>query len=208
MFCEKCGAQLPDGTAFCGACGQPTGAAQQPQYAQPQYAQPQYAQPQYAQPQPQYSQYGSAPTAPARANKGPAIKAFVFGIISFVLSISSYVLGLEADLTMISAKEWVSGKYNYNYYTGSYTYTPGYYRTNSVLADEARTLAWVAIVLAVVVIAFFIVTLVNSIKGFKSFKRAQKKTPSILVFSIIGLLIVTSALVLGVLGFVMGAAIV
>ena len=25
MYCSKCGTQLPDGTAFCGACGQPTG---------------------------------------------------------------------------------------------------------------------------------------------------------------------------------------
>jgi uncharacterized RDD family membrane protein YckC len=25
MFCSKCGAQLAEGTAFCGACGQPTG---------------------------------------------------------------------------------------------------------------------------------------------------------------------------------------
>jgi uncharacterized RDD family membrane protein YckC len=25
MYCSKCGTQLPDGTAFCGACGQPAG---------------------------------------------------------------------------------------------------------------------------------------------------------------------------------------
>jgi hypothetical protein len=34
MFCSKCGAQLPDGAAFCGSCGNPTGAnAQQPKQA-------------------------------------------------------------------------------------------------------------------------------------------------------------------------------
>jgi uncharacterized RDD family membrane protein YckC len=27
MFCSKCGAQVAEGTAFCGACGQPTGGA-------------------------------------------------------------------------------------------------------------------------------------------------------------------------------------
>ena len=29
MYCSKCGTQLPDGTAFCGACGQPTGGVSQ-----------------------------------------------------------------------------------------------------------------------------------------------------------------------------------
>ncbi len=30
MFCQKCGAQLPDGSAFCTSCGAPTGSAQNP----------------------------------------------------------------------------------------------------------------------------------------------------------------------------------
>jgi uncharacterized RDD family membrane protein YckC len=29
MYCSKCGTQLPDGTAFCGSCGQPTGGVRQ-----------------------------------------------------------------------------------------------------------------------------------------------------------------------------------
>jgi uncharacterized RDD family membrane protein YckC len=29
MYCSRCGTQLADGTAFCGACGQPTGAVPQ-----------------------------------------------------------------------------------------------------------------------------------------------------------------------------------
>ena len=71
MNCEKCGAPLQPGAAFCGNCGAAVPpAAQQPvnqQPAQPQYnqpAQPQYnpsAQPQYNQPaQPQYNQPGQA----------------------------------------------------------------------------------------------------------------------------------------------------
>lgn len=49
MFCQKCGAQLPDGFGFCSACGSKVEAAQ-PQY-RPQYQlQPQYPYP----PQPQY----------------------------------------------------------------------------------------------------------------------------------------------------------
>jgi hypothetical protein len=29
MYCSKCGTQLPEGTSFCGACGQPTGGVPQ-----------------------------------------------------------------------------------------------------------------------------------------------------------------------------------
>ena len=47
MFCQKCGAQVPDGFAFCSQCGSQVTAAQpQPVYqAQPVYQQPQYAYP-------------------------------------------------------------------------------------------------------------------------------------------------------------------
>ena len=31
MFCPKCGTQLEDGSAFCAACGSPTGFSSQPQ---------------------------------------------------------------------------------------------------------------------------------------------------------------------------------
>ena len=51
MFCNKCGAQIADGSMFCDKCGAPQQAAQAPQ--QPQYQAPQ--QPQYQAPQqPQY----------------------------------------------------------------------------------------------------------------------------------------------------------
>ena len=52
MFCPNCGAQLPDGAAFCSVCGQPQ------QKARPAYQQPQqnYQQPYYQQPQQNYQQ--------------------------------------------------------------------------------------------------------------------------------------------------------
>ena len=61
MFCPNCGAQNPDGAAFCGSCGASLAApqqsaqpvqqpVQQPQYQQTQYQQPQYQQPQMQQP--------------------------------------------------------------------------------------------------------------------------------------------------------------
>ncbi|MBR6704720.1 MAG: zinc ribbon domain-containing protein [Lachnospiraceae bacterium] len=59
MFCPNCGAQLPDGAAFCSVCGQPQQKAR-PAYQQPQqnYQQPQqnYQQPYYQQPQQNYQQ--------------------------------------------------------------------------------------------------------------------------------------------------------
>lgn len=55
MFCQRCGAALPDDSRFCTNCGatlappQPQALPQpQPRYAPPQYAPPQYAQPTYA----------------------------------------------------------------------------------------------------------------------------------------------------------------
>ena len=51
MFCQKCGAQVPDGFAFCSECGSQVAA--QPQ-AQPVY-QPQYQPQSVYQPQPQYT---------------------------------------------------------------------------------------------------------------------------------------------------------
>ena len=56
MFCPNCGAQNPEGVAFCGSCGTPLGAAQQQPVQQP--AQQPVQQPQYQQPvqQPPYQQ--------------------------------------------------------------------------------------------------------------------------------------------------------
>ena len=54
MYCNNCGAQLPDGTAFCTNCGGKTDGTQG--NAQPQQQYGQQAQQQYAQPQQQYGQ--------------------------------------------------------------------------------------------------------------------------------------------------------
>ena len=82
MICKNCGAQLPDGTAFCTNCGCAVEAPQQ--QAQPQYqqAQPQYQQPYQA--QPQYQQPFRAQPVSAQPN------TLVFGILSLVFSCLFY----------------------------------------------------------------------------------------------------------------------
>jgi len=100
MNCTKCGAQLPDGAAFCTSCGapvspQPRQPAPQPQ-PQPQYqqqapqaqhqqqapqAQYQQAAPQQQpqpQPQPQYQQ----PAPQPQSKNTTLLVAFIFNIIS------------------------------------------------------------------------------------------------------------------------------
>ena len=59
MFCQYCGAQIPDGSAFCNACGRRQQVVQQPQQPQqpqrqqaPAYQQPVYQQPAYQQSMP------------------------------------------------------------------------------------------------------------------------------------------------------------
>lgn len=64
MFCEKCGTQLPDGSAFCTACGAQLNAAPQAAPAQPVYAAP-------------------AAKAP-NPGIGLAIAGMVLGILSFL----------------------------------------------------------------------------------------------------------------------------
>ena len=69
MFCQKCGAQLLDSSAFCPSCGastngqQPTYQSQQPpvQPQQPSYAQTENARPAYSQPD---AQQAAAPALP------------------------------------------------------------------------------------------------------------------------------------------------
>ena len=110
MFCESCGALIPDGQAFCSNCGaaapvQPAPqAAPQPVQPVQQYAEPapqpvqQYAQPapqpvqpvqQYAQPvqqaQPVYVQPVVAIPAQPRKSSGMAIAGLIMGIFAIVL---------------------------------------------------------------------------------------------------------------------------
>lgn len=122
MFCESCGASIPDGQSFCSNCGaaapvQPE-AQTAPQPVQPvqQYAEPapqpvqQYAQPapqpvqpvqQYAQPvqqaQPVYVQPVVAIPAQPRKSSGMAIAGLIMGIFALVLCwfpVVNWILGL------------------------------------------------------------------------------------------------------------------
>ena len=122
MFCESCGALIPDGQSFCSNCGaaapvQPAPqAAPQPVQPVQQYAEPapqpvqQYAQPapqpvqpvqQYAQPvqqaQPVYVQPVVAIPAQPRKSSGMAIAGLIMGIFALVLCwvpVVNWILGL------------------------------------------------------------------------------------------------------------------
>lgn len=95
MFCNNCGTQLPDNSAFCANCG----AAQNVQQAAPQApayeAQPQYNQAPVYEAQPQYNQapvYNAAPEADAGS-------LLVKGILALALSefgIPGIILGSMA----------------------------------------------------------------------------------------------------------------
>ena len=115
MFCKNCGAEIPDGSAFCGNCGMKVSAEpvqQEPvnQYASPDpqahraeptsvdapcacveskpEPQPQYTQPQYAQPEP--PQYNSQPVYNAQPIQPEALPNPTLWII---LNIVMIVLG-------------------------------------------------------------------------------------------------------------------
>lgn len=122
MFCESCGASIPDGQAFCSNCGaaapaqaapvqaapvQPAPAPAPQPMAQPvqQYAQPapQPVQPvqQYAQPvqqaQPVYVQPVVAVPAQPRKSSGMAIAGLIMGIFTLIfcwVPVVSWILGL------------------------------------------------------------------------------------------------------------------
>ena len=112
MFCTKCGNQIPDGTAFCPACGVKISAQQpnlnnaQPTYvAPPQPAAPQnpyqqqpYQQQPYQQPYQQQINYNQT----AEPASGLANLSLVMGIISFF--ILPVITGLVAIITGAVAK--------------------------------------------------------------------------------------------------------
>lgn len=103
MFCNNCGSQIPDNSAFCPACGNtlaqpnanpdPAPQYQQPQYQAPQYQAPQYQQPQYQAPQYQQPQYQPYPQQPQyqqpwgepkpQVGFGEAIKLFFSNYANF-----------------------------------------------------------------------------------------------------------------------------
>ncbi len=103
MFCKNCGAEIPDGSAFCGNCGMKVSADPdlQAYRAEPTSVdapcvcveskpepQPQYTQPQYAQPEP--PQYNSQPVYNAQPIQPEALPNPTLWII---LNIVMIVLG-------------------------------------------------------------------------------------------------------------------
>lgn len=100
MYCQKCGQQVNEGTAFCPDCGAPIAAPESQNFkqetfkhsgpeaaqSQPQYQQPQQ-QPPFQQP-PQYQQ-PAAPTGAKKSKVATAILAIFFG----ALGVHNFYLG-------------------------------------------------------------------------------------------------------------------
>ena len=97
MNCPFCGAQIPDGAAFCPNCGAPSTPQQAEQQqtvlnGQPQAPGPQYQQQPQAAPDPQYQQQPYTPYQSTVPVQQPiSARCRTFGIISFVLGICSIV---------------------------------------------------------------------------------------------------------------------
>lgn len=90
MFCKNCGNQVPDGVAFCAACGTPVPVA--------------------APVQPAEAAYGYAPVAPAAAPAAPANPSFfavlwakIRGFISFIATAKTDKKALIALIAVIAA---------------------------------------------------------------------------------------------------------
>lgn len=102
MFCQYCGAQIPDGSAFCSACGsrqQIVQPSQQPQRQEaPTYQQ---AQPTYQQARPTYQQAQPAYQQQAYQQPMPGMKWHNF-ICKFALWLSA-VLNLATGITYMSS---------------------------------------------------------------------------------------------------------
>lgn len=122
MNCQRCGAPLVPGNAFCGSCGAPAQAPQPPahpqghgappppppppsgyppqQYQQPQYQQPQYQQPQYQQPgYPAQPGYGAPVGYQPVAGVGWIIAGIIFALAGgFIgIGIGGYLWGAKVD---------------------------------------------------------------------------------------------------------------
>lgn len=111
MFCESCGASIPDGQAFCSNCGaaapaqatpvQPAPVQPAPAPAPQPMAQPVQPVQQYAQPvqqaQPVYVQPVVAVPAQSRKSSGMAIAGLIMGIFTLIfcwVPVVSWILGL------------------------------------------------------------------------------------------------------------------
>lgn len=94
MFCPHCGAQLPDGSAFCGNCGSPLGAAnaaaqppapsQPAPSAQPAAGQPAGTYPPNVPPQGPVVAGGQGAKRPFHVTRGMTIGVLVVGVVAIV----------------------------------------------------------------------------------------------------------------------------
>lgn len=85
MFCPTCGCQLPDGSDFCAACGNPVPASAQPACQPPCEQQAPYEQPAYEQP---YYYQAPVPELPMKWFK------FLIYLSLFVAAFSNLVNGI------------------------------------------------------------------------------------------------------------------
>ena len=111
MFCKNCGAEIPDGSVFCGNCGMQTSVEQPRQEPVNQYSNTEnnayqsYQQPRYAQPeQPVYNSepvYNAQPVQPVSSvNPTPWI---VLNILMIVLGCCCSISGILGIIGLVFA---------------------------------------------------------------------------------------------------------
>ena len=111
MFCKNCGAEIPDGSVFCGNCGMQTSVEQLRQEPVNQYSNTEnnayqsYQQPQYAQPeQPVYNSepvYNAQPIQPVSSvNPTPWI---VLNILMIVLGCCCFIPSILGIIGLVFA---------------------------------------------------------------------------------------------------------
>lgn len=92
MVCPNCGTELPNGTKFCGACGQPIADAAENF-------------------QPEQNDYGfaPAPTAPKKPGIADAVKNFgvkkIVGIVAAVVVVIAAVFGIKGIISLFGGKD-------------------------------------------------------------------------------------------------------
>lgn len=85
MFCPHCGAQLPEGSAFCGNCGSPLASAQPAAPSQPApSAQPAGTYPPSVPPQGPVVAGGQGPKRPFHVTRGMTIGVLAVGVVAIV----------------------------------------------------------------------------------------------------------------------------
>ncbi len=105
MFCPNCGANIPDGSAFCTSCGNRMASSYQSQYQQPQYQQPQYQQ---APPQYQQAAYGQQPPMGgyrAPINKRNLVTCIILTIVTCGIYGIIWMIGMVDDLNTASQSQ-------------------------------------------------------------------------------------------------------